>query len=158
MAHVKMVHVATKVPLGPALPAGSVIVTVWVAVPDLPQTSVATSVTVRVIYKSVWAIAPFKIPVATAAEPAGNNAPTVVFNQPTCTVRTCSVSSAGSSDTDGGIRSYTWKWGDATPDLVTTSTSTQNHTYASAGTFTITLVVTDNWGKTTTVTRDVTVT
>ena len=42
--------------------------------------------------------------------------------------------------------------------MVTTSTNTQNHVYAAAGTFTITLVATDNWGRTTTVTRSVTVT
>lgn len=96
--------------------------------------------------------------VTTAAEPAGNNGPVVVFNQPTCTGRTCSVTSAGTTDADGGIRSYTWKWGDGTGDTVTTSTSTQNHVYAAAGTYTITLVATDNWGRTTTVTRTVTLT
>jgi PKD repeat protein len=39
---------------------------------------------------------------------------------------------------------------------VTTSTSS-SHVYLAAGTYTITLVVTDNWGRTTTVTRSVTV-
>ena len=43
-----VVHVAVKVAVGPALPAGSVIVTVWVAVVALPHTSVAVSVTVYV--------------------------------------------------------------------------------------------------------------
>jgi PKD repeat protein len=95
--------------------------------------------------------------VTTQAEPAGNNPPTVVFSQPVCSGRTCPVSSSGTTDTDGGIRSYTWKWGDSTADTVTTSTSS-SHSYTAAGTFTITLVVTDNWGKTTTVTRSVTVT
>jgi PKD repeat protein len=61
----------------------------------------------------------------------------------------------GSTDPDG-IRSYTWNWADTTPDTVSTSTS-QSHVYLAAGTYTITLVVTDNWGKTTTVTHDVTV-
>ena len=116
------------------------------------------TVTLRVFDKWGRGSAPVTMSVTTAAEPAGNNAPTVVFNQPTCTGRVCPVSSAGSTDTDGGIRNYTWKWGDGTPDTVTTSTNTQNHTYAAAGTYTITLVVTDNWGKATTVTRTVTVT
>ena len=49
--------------------------------------------------------------VTTLAEPAGNNAPTVVFAQPTCTGRACSVSAAGTTDADGGVRSYSWKWG-----------------------------------------------
>ncbi|MGI8523671.1 MAG: PKD domain-containing protein [Nocardioides sp.] len=94
--------------------------------------------------------------VTTQTEPAGNNAPTVVFAQPTCTGRTCPVSAAGTTDTDGGIRSYAWKWGDASTDTVTTSTSS-SHSYPAAGTYTITLVVTDNWGRTTTATRSVTV-
>ena len=96
--------------------------------------------------------------VTTAAEPAGNNGPVIVFNQPTCNGRTCSVSSAGTTDADGGIRNYTWKWDDGTGDTVTTSTNTQNHLYAAAGTYTITLVATDNWGRTSTMTRTVTVT
>jgi PKD repeat protein len=93
--------------------------------------------------------------VSTPAEPAGNNPPTVVFAQPTCTGRTCSVNAAGTTDTDGGIRSYTWTWGDSSVDTVTT-TSSSSHSYLSAGTFTITLKDTDNWGRTTTVTRSVT--
>ncbi len=116
------------------------------------------TVTLRVLDKWGRASAPVTMSMTTAAEPAGNNGPTVVFNQPTCTGRTCSVSSAGSTDTDGGIRSYTWKWDDGTADTVTTSTNTVNHVYAAAGSYTITLVVTDNWGKTTTATRTVTVT
>jgi PKD repeat protein len=114
------------------------------------------TVTLRVLDKWGRASAPVTQSVTTAAEPAGNAAPTVVFNQPTCTGRTCPVSSSGSTDVDGGIRNYTWKWGDSTTDTVTTSTSS-SHVYAAAGTYTITLVVTDNWGKTTTVTRSVTV-
>ncbi len=114
------------------------------------------TVTLRVLDKWGHSSAPVSMGVTTAAEPAGNQPPTVVFNQPVCTGRTCPVSSSGTTDTDGGIRSYTWNWGDATPATVTTSTSS-SHVYTAAGTYTITLVVTDNWGKSTTVTRDVTV-
>jgi PKD repeat protein len=95
--------------------------------------------------------------VTTQTEPAGNNPPVVTFPQPTCTGRTCSVSSAGTTDTDGGIRSYTWSWGDGTLDTTTTSTATQSHTYVAAGTYTITLIATDNWGRATTVQKTVTV-
>jgi PKD repeat protein len=116
------------------------------------------TVTLRVQDKWGRASAPVTQSVTTAAEPAGNNGPAVVFNQPTCTGRVCVANSAGTTDTDGGIRSYTFKWGDGTSDTVTTSTANQSHTYAAAGTYTITLVATDNWGKTTTVTRSVTVT
>jgi PKD repeat protein len=114
------------------------------------------TVTLKVLDKWGRASAPVTMQVTTLAEPAGNAAPTVVFAQPTCTVRTCSVSGAGSTDADGGIRNYTWKWGDSTTDTVTTSSSS-SHTYAAAGTYTITLVVTDNWGRTTSSTRSVTV-
>ena len=116
------------------------------------------TVTLRVLDKWGRASAVVTRSVTTAAEPAGNNGPAVVFNQPTCTARVCVANSAGTTDTDGGIRSYTFKWGDGTTDTVTTSTANQSHTYAAAGTYTITLVATDNWGRTTTVTRSVTVT
>ena len=96
--------------------------------------------------------------VTTLAAPVDNAAPSAVMSNPVCTGRSCVVNSAGSADADGGIRNYTFKWGDGTADTVTTSTSNQTHVYAAAGTFTITLVATDNWGRTTTVTRTVTVT
>ena len=59
------------------------------------------------------------------------------------------------TDTDGGIRGRTWDFGDG--GTSTSSSSSLSRTYAVAGTYTITLVVTDNWGKTTTVTHNVTV-
>lgn len=96
--------------------------------------------------------------VTTLAAPVDNVPPSAVMSTPLCTGRSCFVNSAGSADADSGIRNYTFKWGDGTPDTVTTSTSNQTHVYATAGTFTITLVVTDNWGRSTTVTRSVTVT
>ena len=116
------------------------------------------TVTLRVLDKWGRASAPVTHVGDDGGRAGRQRAPTVVFSQPICTGRTCAVNSAGSTDTDGGIRSYTWKWGDGTPDTVTTSTNTQTHVYAAAGTYTITLVVTDNWGRTTTVTRTVTVT
>ncbi|WP_280530158.1 PKD domain-containing protein [Nocardioides dongkuii] len=114
------------------------------------------TVTLRVLDKWGRASAPVTIAVTTQPEPATNAAPTAVFT-PTCTGRTCSVSAAGSADADGGIRNYTWKWGDGTVDTVTTTTSS-SHVYVAAGTYTVTLVVADNWGKKTTVTRQVTIT
>lgn len=55
-----------------------------------------------------------------------------------------SFSSAGSTDPDGSISSYSWDFGDG-------NTSTQanpSHAYASAGTYNVTLTVTDNGGAT----------
>jgi PKD repeat protein len=115
------------------------------------------TVTLRVLDKWGRSSGPVSLGVATQSEPAGNNPPVVTYPQPTCTGRTCAVSSAGTTDTDGGIRSYTWSWGDGTLDTTTTSTATQSHTYLAAGTYTITLIATDNWGRTTTVQKTVTV-
>jgi PKD repeat protein len=115
------------------------------------------TVTLRVLDKWGRSSSPVSLGVTTQSEPAGNNPPVVTFLQPTCTGRTCAVSSAGTTDTDGGIRNYTWSWGDGTLDTTTTSTATQSHTYLAAGTYTITLIATDNWGRTTTVQRTVTV-
>ena len=59
-----------------------------------------------------------------------------------------------SSDNDGSIVSRSWNFGDST-----TSTATNpSKTYSAAGTYTVTLTVTDNDGKTNTKTGSVTVT
>jgi PKD repeat protein len=92
--------------------------------------------------------------VATSPEPGGNTGPTVTFPQPVCTARSCAVSSTGTTDPDG-IRGYSWNWGDAS--ALSTGAAPSAHGYLAAGTYTITLIVTDNWGKTTTATRSVTV-
>jgi len=113
------------------------------------------TVTLTVIDKWGRSSAPVTATATTQPEPAGNNPPTATFTT-SCNVRTCAVNSTGTSDTDGGIRSYSWNWGDGT--ALSTGASPSAHVYAAAGTYTITLVVTDNWGRTTTVTRDVTVT
>ncbi len=119
--------------------------------------NVAGSYTVTLTVSDSWGRAgtPVTHTATTPAEPGGNVGPTVTFPQPVCTVRTCSVSSAGTTDPDG-IRSYVWSWGDSTTD--STGASPAAHTYVAAGTYTISLTVTDNWGKTTTVNRSVTVT
>jgi PKD repeat protein len=59
----------------------------------------------------------------------------------------------GSTDPGGSIASRSWNFGDGT-----TSTATNpSKTYAAAGTYTVTLTVTDNGGLTNTTTRSVTV-
>jgi PKD repeat protein len=55
-------------------------------------------------------------------------------------------SSAGSNDPDGTITSYAWTFGDGG----TASGPSAAHTYATGGTFTATLKVTDNAGATAT--------
>jgi len=56
-------------------------------------------------------------------------------------------SSASRPPAGGTIVSYTWDFGDGTP-RVTTGSPVQGHTYATAATYTVTLVVTDNAGRT----------
>ncbi len=53
-----------------------------------------------------------------------------------------SFSSAGSNDPDGSISSYSWNFGDGQ----TSAQANPNHTYASAGNYTVSLTVTDNQG------------
>jgi large repetitive protein len=91
----------------------------------------------------------------TPPEPGGNTAPTITFPQPSCTGLSCAVSSTGTTDPDG-IRSYSWNWGDATTP--STGAAPSAHLYATAGTYTITVTVTDNWGRAASVSRTVTVT
>ena len=84
----------------------------------------------------------------TVTEPA-NNAPNAAFTA-NCTDLTCSFNASGSSDSDGSIASYSWSFGG--------SGVTASHTYGSAGTYSVTLTVTDNDGATDTATQSVTVT
>lgn len=53
-----------------------------------------------------------------------------------------SLSSAGSADPDGSITSYLWTFGDGTSSTL----ANPSHSYASAGTYTVNLKVTDNQG------------
>ncbi len=80
-----------------------------------------------------------------------NAAPTAAF-QTTCTERACSFDSSASADPDGTIASYAWDFGDGTTGQV----ANPDHTYAQDGTYTVTLTVTDDGGKTDSVSHDVT--
>ena len=58
-----------------------------------------------------------------------------------------------SSDSDGSIASRSWNFGDSTSSTATNP----SHTYAAAGTYSVTLTVTDNAGATNTKSQSVTV-
>src|SRR5204862_6639355 len=76
--------------------------------------------------------APNQAPIAkAAAAPMSGVAPLAV-----------SFSSAGSSDPDGTIQSYSWAFGDGT----TSALSNPPHTYSTPGNYTAMLAVTDNEG------------
>ena len=84
-----------------------------------------------------------------------NVAPTANFEPPACDQLSCQFTDA-SSDSDGSIASRSWTFENGTP---ATSTD-QNPTavFSAAGTYTVTLSVTDNEGATDDFQRDVTVT
>jgi PKD repeat protein len=92
----------------------------------------------------------------TVAEPAGNVAPNPVINPPSCVALVCNISGVGSADPNtGDTFTYLWNFGDGTP---TSTSSAMSHTFPAAGTYTVTLTVTDGWGKANSTTRQVTVT
>ena len=85
-----------------------------------------------------------------------NTAPVAVIGGATggLTGASLSFSGSGSTDAEGPIASYAWTFGDGTSG----SGATVNKTYAAAGTFTVTLTVTDSGGLTNSSTRAVTIT
>ncbi len=71
-----------------------------------------------------------------------NQSPTAVANGPYSAEQgtTVSFSSAGSSDPDGSIVAWFWDFGDG----ATSTQANPGHAYATAGTYTVTLTVTDD--------------
>lgn len=61
-----------------------------------------------------------------------------------CAGSSCDFDASGSSDPNGAIASYGWRWGDGT----TGAGATISHAYNTGGTFIVTLTVTDNDGIT----------
>jgi len=82
----------------------------------------------------------------------GNHPPVAAFTD-SCAGLQCSFDASGSTDGDGSVASVAWTFGDGG----TASTTTASHLYAAAGTYDVTLTVTDDDGATNTVTHTVTV-
>lgn len=70
-----------------------------------------------------------------------------------CTGLTCSFDGSGSTDSDGTIERYSWAFGDGTAG----SGVTIGHAFAAAGTFNVSLTVTDDHGQAHTQTKAVAV-
>ncbi|WP_104126526.1 PKD domain-containing protein [Cryobacterium sp. Y57] len=82
--------------------------------------------------------------------PPANVAPMASFSS-AITYRDLSVDATGSTDPDGSIAGYAWDFGDNS----TTTGATATHSYAAAGSYVVTLIVTDNSGASTVTTRTV---
>jgi uncharacterized repeat protein (TIGR02543 family) len=67
-----------------------------------------------------------------------------------CTSLACNFDATGSSDPDNGIASFAWNFGDGTSG---SGSKPPTHTYAKAGSYTVTLTVTDNAGATAAISR-----
>jgi len=88
------------------------------------------------------------------APAAANQAPTAAFTATTNDLAV-TVDASASTDADGTIASYAWEFGDG---ATATGKTPAAHTYASAGTYTVKLTVTDDKGATDSTTKSVTVT
>ena len=89
----------------------------------------------------------------TATATAANVAPTAAFTSSTESLA-LAADASGSTDPDGTITSYAWTWGDST----TGTGKTASHTYPAAGSYQVSLTVTDNNGAKNTTTKTVTAT
>ena len=88
----------------------------------------------------------------TGGQPPVNQAPTAAFTH-ACTDLACTFDGGASSDSDGTIASYEWDFGDTNVG----SGVAPSHTFAVAGSYSVSLTVTDNEGATNSVTHTVTV-
>jgi PKD repeat protein len=80
-----------------------------------------------------------------------NTSPTAAYTF-SCRYLVCSFDASGSSDPDGTVDTYTWDFGDNGSD---SGAMPADHTYASAGSYQVTLTVTDNDGASTPITKTV---
>jgi PKD repeat protein len=85
--------------------------------------------------------------VSVGGAPLTNAPPTASFTF-SCSSLSCSFDPSGSVDNDGSIAWYSWNFGDGTTAGVNGTilgSATAYHTYGAPGSYTVTLVVTDDW-------------
>jgi PKD repeat protein len=85
-------------------------------------------------------------------QPPGNVPPVADFSS-SCTFLDCLFDASASADPDGSIASFAWTFGDGD----TSTEAGPSHGFAAAGTYPVTLTVTDNESATGSVTKSVTV-
>ena len=82
----------------------------------------------------------------------GASAPIAKFT-PTCSAESCTFDATASTDTGGTITGYSWNFGDGSPAATGTNPT---HVFPTAGTYSVTLTVTDNTGSTDGVSHSIT--
>jgi PKD repeat protein len=94
--------------------------------------------------------------ITVAPLPPGNQPPVAVF-MPAVNNLSVGVNASQSTDPDGTITTYAWNFGEPASASNTASGVSAAHTYAAAGSYTVTLTVTDNQGATAVSQQQVTV-
>jgi len=97
--------------------------------------------------------AEYAVALVAPTDPSSPQDPVAAFTS-SCVGTTCSLDASGSNDPDGGaVVGYDWTFGDGTSANGTSATT--QHVYQAAGTYTLTLTVTDDESATGVATRQI---